>query len=148
MFVFKPSLWRDGLLYELPRPITSLRIQDAWDYARFKVPLRNGDAIAGPSRNGVDVALEGQCGSRSGALTLDEAAMFAALEELRARLHVNDSSAAFEFFLYHDPATSTYRSLRNCLATRFEYDLSDPHLFTYSLVIHAADATIHSAAPS
>lgn len=148
MFLFKPALWRDGLLYELPRPITSLRIQDSWDYARFKVPLRDGDAAAGPSRNGVDIAVEGQLGAQGGALKLDEAAMFLALETLRERLHVDDSADGYELFLYHDPASGVYRSFRRCHTTRFEYDLTDPRLFTYSLVVHAADAVIYSAAPS
>lgn len=148
MFLFKPALWRNGLLYELPRPITSLRIQDSWDYAKFKVPLRDGDFAAGPSRNGVDIALEGQIGSQGGALTLDEAAMFLTLEMLRERLHVDDPADSYEFFLYHDPASGTYRSFRHCLTTRFEYDLTDPRLFTYSLVVHAADAALYSAAPS
>lgn len=148
MFLFKPALWRHGLLYELPRPITSLRIQDSWDYARFKVPLRDGDVSAGPSRNGVDIAIEGQIGSQGGALKLDEAAMFLALETLRGQLHVDDPDDRYEFFLYHDPASGTFRSFRQCLTTRFEYDLTDPRLFTYSLVVHAADAAIYATVPS
>ncbi len=148
MFLFKPALWRGGELYELPRPITSLRVQDAWDYARFKVPLAAGDVTAGHSRNGVDIAIEGRLAAQAGDLKLDEAAMFTALEQLRTRLHVSAAGAFFELFLYHDPATSTYRSFRQCCTTRFEYDLSDARLFTYSAVIHAADPTIHTGPPA
>lgn len=148
MFDFKPSLWRDGALFELPRPVTSVRVQDSWDFARFKVPLGDGDSTAGASRNGVDIAIEGRLGSHAGQLKLDEASMFAALELLRSRLHVAADSPGYELFLYHDPATSTYRSFRRCHTVRFEYDLSDPHLFTYAIVIHAADAAIYTAPPA
>lgn len=147
MFHFKPALWRDGALYELPRPVTSARVQDAWDFARFKVPLLDGDASAGGSYSGVDIALEGRLGSQGGTLQLDEAAMFAVLEQLRIRLHVPSDGEGYTLFLYHDPATSTYRSFRRCTTVRFEYDLSDPHLFSYALVVHAADPRIHAAPP-
>jgi hypothetical protein len=147
MFHFKPSLWRDGQLFELPRPVTSVRVQDSWDFARFKVPLGDGDAAVGHSRNGVDIAIEGRCGSQGGQLKLAEDDMFAAIELLRSKLHVPAGSSGYELFLYHDPATSTYRSFRSCSTVRFEYDLSDPHLFSYVVVIHAADPVIRSAPP-
>lgn len=147
MFLFKPALQRPGALYELPRPITSLRIQDAWDFMRFKVPFAQGDSATGFSRNGVDISLEGRLAAQSGDLMLDEAAMFTALEELRMQLHVSPTAAPYSFFLYHDPATQTYRSFRRCHTVRFEYDLSDPHLFTYSALIHAADPTIYISPP-
>jgi hypothetical protein len=31
---------------------------------------------------------------------------------------------------------------------RFEYDLSDPHLFTYAAVIHATDPEIYTSPPT
>jgi hypothetical protein len=148
MFQFKPAIWRDGVLYELPRPLTSVRLQDSWDYARFKVPLDDGDWTAGHSRNGVDIALEGRVGSHAGILTLSEEEMFAALETLRTHLDASPEAGTFELFLYHDPATGTYRSFRDCCTVRFEYELTDPRLFTYSTVIHAADPTIHTSAPA
>ena len=147
MFHFQPALWRDGALYELPRPITSLRVQDAWDYARFKVPLQDGDWAAGHSSSGVDIALEGRVGSHSGALQLAEAEMFQTLEQLRTQLQPPSPGATYEFFLYHDPLTGTFRSLRRCHTVRFEFDLTDPHLFTYSAVIHAGDSRIYTAPP-
>lgn len=147
MFLFKPALFRDGVLYELPRPITSLRVQDAWDYARFKVPLAPGDATVGHSLNGVDISLEGRLASQSGDLKLDEAAMFSALEQLRSRLNVAPTADPYQLFLYHDPATAIYRSFRDCCTVRFEYDLSDPHLFNYSALIHAADPAIYTGPP-
>ncbi|MCA9053863.1 MAG: hypothetical protein KDA75_08500 [Planctomycetaceae bacterium] len=148
MFVFKPALYRAGQLFEFPRPVTSVRIHDSWDYARFKVPLLDGDVTAGHSHNGVDIALEGRLASQAGQLKLDEAAMFSAVEQLRSRLTRSTADPPFQFFLYHDPATSTYRSFQQCHTVRFEYDLSDPHMFTYSVVIHAADPTIHTGSSS
>jgi hypothetical protein len=148
MFSFKPAIWREDALYELPRPIVALRIQDAWDFARFKVPLRDGDNLAGHSRAGVDISLEGQLASQSGDLKLTEADMFAALEALRAALHVESSDDLYQFFLYHDPATSTYRSFKSCTTVRFDYDLGDKRLFTYSALIHAADPVIYTTPPA
>lgn len=147
MFHFRPALWRDGTLYELPRPITSLRVQDAWDFARFKVPLQDGDWAVGHSSHGVDVAIEGRVGSHSGQLRLSEAEMFETLEQLRTELQSTSAGSTYELFLYHDVASGIYRSLRRCHTVRFEFDLTDPHLFTYSAVIHAGDAQIYTEPP-
>ena len=148
MFHFKPAIWRNDLLYELPRPVVALRIQDTWDFARFKVPLHDGDTLAGHSRGGVDISLEGQLASHSGDLKLTEADMFAALEALRSALDVIGSDNLYELFLYHDDASSTYRSFRSCSTVRFEYDLGDQRLFTYAAVIHAADPVIYTTPPA
>ena len=148
MFVFKPAIYRDGQLFELPRPISSIRIHDSWDYAKFKVPLLDGDGTAGHSHNGVDIAIEGRLASQAGQLKLDEAAMFSVVEDLRSRLTRSADDPPFQLFLYHDPATSTYRAFRQCSTVRFEYDLSDPHLFNYAVVIHAADPVIYTGSPA
>ena len=147
MFVFKPAIYRDATLFNFPRPITSVRIQDSWDYAKFKVPLLDGDATTGHSHNGVDISLEGRLAAHDGQLKLDEAAMFNCLEQLRSQLAVTAPQDPYQLFLYHDPATATYRSFQDCSTVRFEYDLSDPHLFTYAAVIHAGDPTIYSTPP-
>lgn len=143
MLTFHPAIWRSPSLFALPRPVVSVRIQDTWDVDRFKVPLLDGDTLLGHSRNGVDVSLEGQIGSRDGTLLLDEPAMFAALEDLRAALDVQGTDDSYELVLYHDPETETYRALRDCSTVRFEYDLSDKHLFTYAVVIHASDPVMY-----
>jgi hypothetical protein len=147
MFTFKPAIWRNDTLYELPRPIVAVRVQDTWDFEQFKVLLRDGVDVAGRSQNGVDISIEGQIGTQAGALQADEAAMFAALESLRSALGVSSPEATYELFLYHDSGTSTYRSFRACTTVRFEYDLSDKALFTYAVVVHAADPVIHAEAP-
>ena len=148
MFRFKPAVWDGGVLYELPRPVTAVRVQDSWDFVRFKVPLATGDALAGRSANGVDIAIEGEIGTQAGALKAGEESMFAAIETLRTALAADDPEATYELFLYHDVSTSTYRSFRSCTTVRFECDLSESKLFVYSALIHASDPTIYSSAPS
>ncbi len=145
-FVFRPAVARGGVILDLPRPVPTLRVQESWQSERFKVPLRDGDFVMGPSRNGVDITLQGQVASQGGALKLDEASMFAALEGLRTALHVGADGPKFQFILYEDEGTETFRHYRRCVTTRFEYDLSDEHLFTYSAVIHAEDAALYDAA--
>lgn len=148
MFRFKPAVWKAGTLYELPRPVTVVRWQDSWDFARFKVPLAAGDAIAGRSANGVDIVLEGEIGTQGGALQGDEAGMFAAVQALRSALSAATPDQVYQFFLYHDAASATYRSFKRCTTVRFECDLSAPQLFSYSALIHSADPAIHTSAPS
>jgi hypothetical protein len=146
-FVFSPAIYRDAELWTLPRPVTSLRILDAWDFERFKVPLAAGDAHVGHSKQGIDIAIDGQFGSQDGTTKLTEAEMFAVLETLRAKLDVPSDDEKFEFFLYYDSGSGTYRKFRGCSAVRLEYDLSSPHLFSYAAIVHADDPTIYSTAP-
>ncbi len=146
-FHFRPAIARGDELFDLPRPVPTLRVQESWHSEKFKVPLRDGDTLLGHSRNGVDITVQGQVGSQAGSLKLDEASMFATLEALRAALHVSADGGKFAFVLYHDDAAGTYRHYRQCSTTRFEYDLSNEHLFTYSAVIHAEDATLYDAPP-
>lgn len=145
-FIFHPAISLAGERYELPRPVTKLIIEDAWDFQRFKVPLKAGDQLAGHSRNGVEITLAGQFGTHAGELTASEAAMFAVLEELRTALHVGDESQKFSFYLYYDEATETYRRFQGCTTVRFTYNLSDVHLFGYSLVVHAEDPVLYETA--
>ena len=148
MFLFKPAIWSNSVWHELPRPVTAVRLHDSWDFAQFKVPLHGGDFVAGRSRNGVDISLEGQVGKQAADVVITEEAMFEALEDLRQALHPSSPAATYELFLYADAATSTYRSLRSCTTVRFEYDLSEPRLFTYSLLVHATDPAIYTTAPA
>ena len=147
-FVWKPAVYHSATgLFQLPRPVVSLAWQDAWDFEQFKVPLADGDALVGHSHNGVDIRVEGQVGQQAGALKLDEQDMFGAIETLRNRLDVNDESEKYEFFVYHDSASGTYRKFKSASTVRFECDLSDVHLFTYTVLIHAEDPTMYNAAP-
>jgi hypothetical protein len=146
-FTFKPAVYDGSTLYELPRPIVSIRVQDAWDFEQFKVPLAAGDTVVGHSRQGVDIAVEGQIGTQGGGLKITEADMFQEIETLRSRLDVTSSGDEYEFFLYHDTATATYRKFKSCSTIRFDYDLSNKNLFTFSAAIHAEDPVIYTTAP-
>ena len=146
-FLFQPGVYRDGSIYLLPRPVTRFRVSERWDYQQFKVPLKAGDVHVGHSRDGIDLLIEGQFGSQDGDLKLSEEAMFDALEALRSSLDVTSDNDKFEFFTYYDSDSTTYRKYKNCSAVRLEFDLSSPHLFTYSATLHADDSTIHSTAP-
>lgn len=145
-FIFQPAISLDGERFELPRPVTKLVIDDEWDFQRFKVPLKAGDQLAGFSRQGVEIVLAGQLGTQAGELTASEEEMFAVLEELRSALHVGDESQKYSFYLYYDESTETFRRFQNCSTVRFTYDLSDVHLFGYSLVIHADDPVLYTTA--
>ena len=147
-FTFKPAIDNGVLFQELPRPILRFRVQDAWDYKQFKVPLKDGDTLVGQSQQGIDISIEGQIGSQSGALKLSEAEMFDALENLRAALNVDGTDGKYDLFLYHDASSATYRKFQACTTVRFEYDLSEKAIFTYSVTIHAEDPGIYSTAPS
>jgi len=146
MFRFKPAIYRNSVLFEFPRPVPVLKIQESWDVERFKVPLQDGDRWVGHSRNGVEIALQGQVGSQAGSLKLTEDDMFAAIEALRSALHVGADDDRYDFYLFHDDASTTYRSFRSCSTVRLDYDLSNEKLYTYSVVIHAEDPVLYSTA--
>lgn len=146
-FIFQPGVYRNSTFYVLPRPVSTLRMTEGWDYQQFKVPLKNGDTHVGHSRDGINILIEGQFGSQNGSLKLTEQEMFSDLETLRTSLDVTSDTDKFEFFTYHDAASVTYRKYKECSAIRLEYDLSSPHLFTYSVTLHADDPTIYSTGP-
>ena len=147
MFSFRPSIVRPNSVFELPQPVTSVRVQDAFDFAKLKAPLSTGDMLVGHTSSGVDISLEGQIASHAGNLRLSEEQMFLTLEALRQAIQSSSPDDRFRLFLYFDPATATYRSFRECATVRFEYDLSRKHLFTYTLVVHASRPTIETTAP-
>lgn len=147
MFHFRPSIVRPDSTYELPRPIVSLRVLDAFDFAQWKVPLVAGDLVIGHTPSGVDISIEGQIASQAGQFRLSEEQMFVTLEELRTAVRSASPDETYRFFMYFDPVTSTYRSFRGCTTVRFEYDLTQKWLFTYSLVIHASLPQMESTPP-
>lgn len=142
-FAFRPAIYRDAALYELPRPIDVLRLSDGWDFDRFHVPLAEGDVTVGHSRRGLEIAIEGRIGTQAGALRGTEEEMFDEIAALRSTLGAGE----FELFLYYDTASGTYRKFRSCSTIRFESDLSDPHLFAYQALIHADDPAVYSTPP-
>ncbi|MCA9040460.1 MAG: hypothetical protein KDA65_08945 [Planctomycetaceae bacterium] len=148
MLEFRPAIYQGGALYELPRPVRSLRLQEGWDFEQFKVPLRDGDQLTGHSQRGVEILLEGEIGSQGGELKLSEVEMLETLFELRDLLDVNGESSKYGLVLYRDVETAEYRRFKKCTTVEFEYDLSQPQLFTYSLVVHAEDPAIYQTDPA
>jgi len=146
-FVFKPAIFRDSILYELPRPVSLVKMTDIWDFERFKVPLSSGDSLLGQSLHGVEIILEGNLGSQGGTLKLTEQQMFDEIDTLRTKLDVTAATSLFEFFLYHDTSSATYRKFKKCSGLKFEWDLSNEALFSFAAVIHASDTKIYTTAP-
>jgi hypothetical protein len=64
------------------------------------------------------------------------------VDSLRVLLDVNAESEPFFFVLYADAEAGQVRGFQKCSTRRFESDLSDKSLFTYSAVIHASDPTL------
>lgn len=144
-FSFKPAIGRGTSVFELPRPVPVLRIQDSWDGESYKVPLLDGEERVGISRQGPRIILEGQFGSASGSLTVNEEEMFTKWLELRTQSDAGTSP--FEFFIYFDSGSGVYRKLKDCSTLRLECDLSRMQLFEYSMVIQADDPTIYQTGP-
>jgi hypothetical protein len=140
---FHPTIRRDSLLFPLPRPVVSLRVQDTWDSERFKFPLIDGDRTVGHSQGGTTLSLQGQVGAHAGEVRLAEADMLATLLALRDVLHVGGTQPPFDFVLFIDPETDAQHLFRTCSTTRFDWDLSDANLFTYTLTLHADDPRVH-----
>ena len=139
---FQPALLRDADIYELPRPVHTVRIQDSWNYLQFQIPLQDGDHTAGHSQGGVDIALEGHIGSQEGHLKLTEHEMFLELERLRENLDVHHSDPKYSLILYYDAEATMYRYFKECSTIRFESDISNPRLFDYAITIHACNPSL------
>ena len=144
MLAFQPAISRPGSLVEFPRPILSLRVLDAWDFKKFKVPLSDGDQVKGHSRDGATIQIEGQIGSHSGSLKLTEVEMLSTLETIRQQLDVNATVGELSLVLFADQPNNQFRYFQNCTTSRFEFDLSNHHLYAYSATLHAADPVLHS----
>ncbi|HWL09532.1 MAG TPA: hypothetical protein VNQ76_14075 [Planctomicrobium sp.] len=138
---FSPAILRGLNVIEFPRPVISCRLHDSWDYLKLKVPRQDGDQVAGTSRDGVDISLEGEFGSVSGSLKLSEEAMLNAMEELRTALHV-ENEEGYSLALFKS-SSGDRRYFQNCLTTRFEVDFSNPSLFSYTVVIHASNPVLY-----
>ena len=141
----EPVIYANATLYRFPRPIRIFRFRDAWDFDRFKVPLKDGESLVGQSRKGVEIVIEGQIASQNATAKLTEADMFAEIESLRTHLNAT-SCVKFELFLFHDSATPYYRKFKNCSTVAFDLDLSNRTLFSYRVEIHSDDPVIYTTA--
>jgi len=142
----QPVIYAGATLYKFPRPVGRFRFSDAWDFDRFKVPLKDGESHVGHSRNGVRIVIEGQIAAQDGDAKQTEAEMFAEIETMRSHLNANATNGKFELFLFHDPATPFYRKFKDCSTIRFDLDLSTKTLFTYAVEIHSDDPTVYATA--
>ncbi|MFQ5732300.1 MAG: hypothetical protein ACE5KM_10140 [Planctomycetaceae bacterium] len=142
----QPVIYAAGTLYKFPLPVRVFRFRDTWDFDRFKVPLKDGETIVGQSRTGVAVFVEGQIATQAGATKQTAAEMFAEVETMRSRLNANGTNGKFELFLFHDSATPYYRKFKACSTLRFEVNLSNENLFSYTAEIVSDDPVIHSTA--
>ncbi len=141
---FSPGVLWGGGFYELPRPVNRVQIQDHWDYSRYQVLLNDGDATRGLSRKGVDINVSGNIASQSGDLLVSEAEMFAAIEELR-QIFCSQAESLFVFYLYRDAVSKMSRYFQKCSVSRFQYDISQPELYSYTLTLHADDPVLYSS---
>jgi hypothetical protein len=145
MIQFIPTIFHGETAIEFPRPVTVCRIHDSWDFLKLKVPRLDGEQIAGPSRDGVNIVIEGQIGSLSGELKLSEEEMLSAVEALRTALHT-ESDQGFALALYRDDLEN-YRYFKQCVTSRFDVDLSNQRIYSYAVSIHAADPRLHDGLP-
>ena len=144
MFEFQPAISRPASFIEFPRPVTSFRVLDSWDFQQMKVPLQPGDQVEGHSKNGVSISLEGQIGSHSGTLKLSEEEMLSTLDTIRTVLDVNQVSGKFVLVLFEDLQSDQFRYFQKCTTSRFEFDFSSKHIYSYAATIHASDPTLYS----
>ena len=144
MLKFSPAIFRPSATTEFPQPVQVFRMMDTWDFEKMKVPLRDGDQIAGHSRQGVEIAIEGQIGKHSGELKLTEPEMLLTLQTLREAFNVDSAADQYSLILFADEPSSDYRYFKSCTTTRFEFDLSNQHLYSFAATIHAADPTLYA----
>lgn len=147
---WKPAVYKDSTLTELPRPVLQLAVNDSWDMRESKVPLDDGISITGVSRNGVVIAVSGELAAQPEGTELGgELAMFDAWKSLRDVLNIDDDTEKFEFFIYHDATAGVYRKFKNCFCRSMGFDNGDNSRvpFPYSLEIVSEDPTVYTTAP-
>lgn len=151
---FNPATYKSSQLYYLPKPIGGLIIRDSWDARESKVPLKDGAASNGQSQNAVQIDVQGQVGFKditddieSADKFLTEVEMFDAIRTMRGELDTDDSTR-FEFFVYHDSGSSTYRKFKNCWCRNLDFSVGNDvaNLFTWNCSIIAEDPVIYTTA--
>lgn len=140
MWTFAPAVVLPGQTIELPRPVTTLKVLDAWEAARFRVPGRPGEVARGSAPGGATLSVRGRVGTQDGTLAADEPAMLDALHRLRAALHALGPDETFGLAVYRDG--SALRGFAGCTPLKVELDLSDPALFGYALTARAGEVAL------
>jgi len=146
-FEYKPAIYKNAQLYELPKPILSLKLQDSWNQEQFRVPLATGDVLVGHAQNGLTISVKGELHHTTGTPKAAELALFDDLETLRAALSTSSPDERYELLLYHDDNAELYRRLVSCATLHFQFDFADQHRMVYGIEIHAEDPIIYTTAP-
>lgn len=134
-----------GVLYLFPQPVTRMLVGDAWESP--SLPLPAGEPLSEHVRTGVEIQIKGQLASHAGESLLSEVAMLAELETFRSALAAVSSGGSYSLYLYHDESSSYYRRFQDCSTIEFEFDVSVPQLFSYSVKIYAEDPVLYATAP-
>lgn len=150
-FVWKPAIYKDSTLTQLPRPISRVRLNLDWDRRESKVPLLDGLSTTGHSKNGRIITISGQFGWNADGPLCDEGDSLDEAEVLIGLLDIATDSEKFELFLYHDASSAVYRKFKQCSPVSF----GDAHGDTqeervagpYELVILAEDPVLYTTAP-
>lgn len=146
--LWKPAIWDGSELLQLPRPVIQLAVRQTWDFLQLKVPLSAGEHVEGRSENGVQIDIAAAAANRqANTFQIDQKSMINRLEDLRQRLRPGTPETVFQFFIWHDSGAKEYRSFRGCSAVEISYDLSEEHLFRYSLSVFARDPKLYVTAP-
>ena len=140
MWTFAPAVVLPQETIELPRPVTTLKLLDSWDAARFRIPGRAGEVTRGSAPGGVTIAIRGRIGSQAGTLAADESAMLDVLHRIREALHDLGPDDSFGLAIYRDG--ESLRGFTDCTPLKVEADLSDAALFGYSLVVRAGSVQL------
>ena len=135
---FQPALYDGESFTSLPGVIVSIRVGEPWDFERYKVPLKAGDATTGVTPNGVDIEIRARITPETGTET--GLNVFAEIETLRQTLH-DMTDGQFTLYLHHDEYANRY--FQSCSVVRMDYDASDPSLLEYVLKLHADDPVIY-----
>lgn len=146
---WKPAIYKNSTLVQLPRPVRELQYGIAWDFRQSKIPLLDGQSSVGHSKNGRTVSISGEFAIQAGTPKLTEEDMFNLMTTFEALLDVSQASDKYEFFSHHDATLGTYRKLKNCFPTRLTTSFGDGDriAFTYAAEIMSEDSTIYTTAP-
>lgn len=148
-FVWKPSVYKSSTLTLLPRPVDKLDMSCRWLMDEQKVPLLDGVETYGHSEDGLVFSIQGVIAIDSGTPTITEESMWGVLANLKTVLDVSNGTGKYEFFIYHDTGSATYRKFKECVTLQFDVSIGDQDRteWPYSIVIRAEDPVIHTTAP-
>ena len=140
MWTFAPALVLPAETIPLPRPVTTLKLLDTWEAARFRVPGRAGELARGSVAGGVTVSVRGRVGTHAGQPAVAEPQMLEVLHRVREALHAVGPDETFGLAIYE--SAGVLRGFTDCTPLKVEADLSDPALFGYALTLRAGSVAL------